>query len=70
MHKRDYWREGYDAYQECDTVRERTQQTAPDDIQPRHREEWWEGWNDAAAEDPDNDDVTLRDQGIDFDQVH
>ena len=70
MHERDFWREGYDAYQECDTARERAERTEPDDVQPRHREEWREGWLDAAAEDPGNDEVTLRDQGIAFDQVH
>lgn len=70
MHERDFWQEGYDAYQECDTARERAERTEPDDVQPRHREEWREGWLDAAAEDPENDEVTLRDQGIAFDQVH
>jgi len=70
MTERDFWREGYDAYNSCDTPRQKNELSCPDDIQPRHREEWREGWLDAAAEDPDNDEVILRDQGTAFDQIH
>jgi len=70
MTERDFWSKGYDAYQACDTARERTERSAPKDVSAEHREEWCEGWLDAAAEDPDNGKVTLRDQGVHFDQVH
>jgi len=69
MTHRDYYQEGYDAYEECDNARERAEESTPDNIPPRYRERWEIGWNDAAAADPQNDEVSLRDQGIAFDQV-